>query len=97
VKRSLAKTSYKLGGWLSKVKTPTRTYALVSVEPFVTEPAGRRWSACGPSVWLIEKSMRLDEGHWNHWALVHDKCNPQPCVVCGGSICGQQPDLEWPQ
>lgn len=95
VKRALAKTTYKLGGWLSKVKTPTRTYALVSIDPFVTEPAGRRWSACGPSMWLLKKSMRLDWEHWDHWALVHDKCNPVPCLDCGGCSCDDQhPDAE---
>ncbi|HEY9418073.1 MAG TPA: hypothetical protein VIQ30_25215 [Pseudonocardia sp.] len=92
MKRALAKTSYKAAGWLSKVKTPTRTYALVSVDPFVTEPSGRMWLSCPPSMWLLKQSMRLDLEHWDHWALVHDSCDPVPCAVCGG--CGCEPDTE---
>jgi hypothetical protein len=94
VKRALAKAAYGVGGWLSKVKTPTMSRRLVTADPFVTDPDRRVWLPCGPSIWLTRKSMQLDWGHWDHWALIHDKCAPVPCAVCGGCSCDDESDTE---
>lgn len=92
MRRRLAKTLYWIGGKLSKIQTPRKTYRLVSTHPFVTEPAGRRWSSCQTSMRFLQWSMRLDWDHWGHWALQHNDCEPQPCPQCGGCFCPEEDD-----
>lgn len=86
-KRASAKALFRVAGLLSRIKTPRRTYTLVSTHPFVTEPSERRWLPCETSVRLIKLSMRLDWEHWDHWACVHDDCHGLPCPDCGGVNC----------
>jgi hypothetical protein len=93
-RRRVAKALYWASGKLSKIKTPTTTYRLVSVDPFVTEPAGRSWMPCKLSMRVLKWSMHLDWHHWDHWACLHEKCDPVPCAVCGGGVCGIDLDDE---
>jgi hypothetical protein len=83
-----AKAVYWLAGKLSRIQTPRRTYRIVSIDPFVSEPAGRHWMSCQTSMKLLRLSLHLDPVHWDHWALVHDHCEPTPCPDCGGCECG---------
>lgn len=87
-RRRLAKALFWASGKLSYIKTPSRTYELVSIDPFVTKMAGWCRIPCAPSRKLMTWSMHLDWYHWDHWACIHEKCDPVPCAMCGGWICG---------
>lgn len=92
----IAQKIYWVSGKLSKIKTPRRTYRVVSIDPeaknpddiMVTEPAEVRWMSCHTSMRLLELSAKIDPHHWDHWALVHDRCGPTPCAQCHGCNCG---------
>ncbi len=86
-KRRLSKALYWASGKLSKIKTPRTTYRLISVDPFITEPAGRHWGPCRAAITTMKWSARLDWEHWDHWSMVHKNCDPVPCAVCGGCVC----------
>jgi hypothetical protein len=91
-KTAVAKGVLRVSGWLTRVRTPQRTFRIVEFteDGFVTEPSGRVWLPCRTSIWLLKLSSRLDEEHWDHWALKHDECDGVPCMACGGRIC--EPD-----
>jgi hypothetical protein len=90
-RRSVAKALYVVGGYLSRVRTPRRTRRLVGYDQenhrLITEPGAWRWSPCRTSMRMLKLSMRLDWDHWDHWALQHRECNPEPCRECGGCKC----------
>lgn len=84
-RRRLAKALFRASGYLSRVKTPQRVYTVN--DALDATFAGWHWTSCRPSIWLLEKSMRLDWWHWDHWACVHDTCDPRHCAECGGQVC----------
>lgn len=90
-RRRAAKWLYKLSGHAAKIKTRTRTYRLTYINSETgemrTQPSGHAWVPNPFSMWLLKQSWRLDWDHWDHWALVHDKCEPIPCAVCNGCLC----------
>lgn len=90
-RRTRAKLAFRLGGYLSRIKTPQRCYELVHTDDgdFESRPVGRIWTSCVASVRLEKLSMRLDWDHWDHWALIHDDCDPTPCPECGGCVCDE--------
>lgn len=90
IKRILAKILHYVAGLLSRIKTYQRFYTLDSFDPPVFTLAGRHWSSCGLSTRLMGGAMRLDWDHWDHWACVHDQCNPSPCATCGGLKCADE-------
>lgn len=90
-KTRVAQRIFWLSGVTSKVKTPQHLWEIVSVEPWETRKLPRRWTSCRFSGWLLRRSLRLDPYHWDHWALQHTDCQPHPCAVCGGMVCG----IEW--
>lgn len=87
-RRRLAKALFWASGKLRWIKTPGRTYKVVSFDPFITEKADIHWLPWAPSRKLMTWSMHLDWHHWDHWACHHEKCDPVPCAVCGGWLCG---------
>lgn len=87
-KRDLAKALYWASGIVAKIKTRQTMYKMVSVDPFVTEVAGRHWQACRLSMKMLKWSCQLDMEHWDHWACRHDKCDATYCAMCGGWLCG---------
>lgn len=90
MRRRLAKIAFRASGWLSRIKTWQRTYEIVNDEfPFEFRALPRRWLPCGTANRLLKLSMTLDMKHWDHWALVHDRCGGIPCSECGGTICEQ--------
>lgn len=88
-RRRLAKALFRGSGWLGRIKTPQRVYKWNSDRDAGFEYAGRVWLGCRLHVRMLEKSMKLDPHCWDHWALVHDDCDPVPCVACGG--CSSEP------
>lgn len=93
MKRRLAKSLFWLGGQLSRIKTPRRTYQVVSYDPFKTERSEFRWLSTRWSTKCYTASMRLDWEHWDHWALVHSHCGADElCPVCGGLVCDPEPE-----
>ncbi len=88
-RRRLARWLFWLAGQLSRVKTPTYTYEVVSWGPPMETVRSESWSwhPCGWSMDVLRWSMRLDGVHWGHWALMHEDCDPVVCAVCGGLIC----------
>lgn len=89
-RRTRAKIAFRIGGYLSRIKTLQRTYTLVDTGgAFKFRPAGRVWTSCALSARLEKLSMQLDWDHWDHWALIHDECDPAPCPECGGGICDE--------
>lgn len=91
-RRTRAKLAHRLGGYLSRIKTWQRTYELVDRDEdgFDFRPVGRTWMSCAASVRLEELAMQLDWDHWDHWALIHDDCDPTPCPECGGCVCDER-------
>lgn len=88
INRGAAKTLFWAAGNLPRIKTPRRTYEIVSFDPFETERSkGYTWGPCQTSINMLKWSCQLDWDHWDHWALVHNECNPQPCTECGGCRC----------
>jgi hypothetical protein len=87
-KRSAAQALYWASGKVAKIKTRQTYYKLVSFDPFTTEVAGRHWVSCRLSMKMMKWSMKLDWEHWDHWACIHEHCDPAPCAVCGGWVCG---------
>jgi hypothetical protein len=88
----LAKRLYAIGGKLSRIKYPTRTYTLEwkDGEPdWTSQYAGRAWLPIHLSTKCLEWSLDLDPEHWDHWALVHESCENRPCPspCCDGEIC----------
>ncbi len=78
-RRNLSKTVYVAAGYLSRVKTPQRTYE--------TGHPRWVWMPCEVSNRLLAWSMDLDWDHWDHWALYHPRSAGPMCPVCGGFIC----------
>jgi hypothetical protein len=87
--RPLAKTLFRVAGWLSKVRTYQRYYTYEGEDPTpdAFKLAGRHWSSCTLSLIVLDLSMQLDWDHWDCWAVVHEGCDPMPCEVCGGCRC----------
>jgi hypothetical protein len=87
----LAKALYWLGGKLSYIKWPTKTYSLDfatdHTDQFLTQYVGRAWLPNRLSMKMLEWSLDCDVKHWDHWALVHDHCNGARCDACGGFVC----------
>lgn len=85
----LAKALYWVGGKLSYIKWPTRTYHLELTEgtDFLTRYAGRSWLPNPLSLKCLKWSEAVDPKHWDHWALLHETCDNVPCPDCGGEIC----------
>lgn len=100
----IAKKIFWASGKLSKIRTPQRTYAVLNVDPDATDPdkmmtlgpAKVSWLSCRLSMRLLKWSMRLDWKHWDHWALVHEHCDPVPCAQCNGCVCQWEDDDEDP-
>ena len=86
--RTLAKTVFWAACGLSHVRTPQKVRQVVSQDPLVTVPAGRKWVPCRMSFRLLNLSVLLDWEHWDHWARQHNGCNALLCPECGGGICG---------
>jgi hypothetical protein len=92
-RRALAKSVFFCAGWLTRVKTYQRYYSmdnlddLGSDEPLKFTLEGRHWASCEWSMSLLNFSMQLDWDHWDHWACMHEDCDPFPCTVCGGLAC----------
>lgn len=92
----LAKCVYTTSSFLGLIKTPRQTYemsnevAWMSGETDACEfsKAGWHWLPCQTSLKLLQWSMRLDEAHWDHWALVHQNCRGIYCIGCKGRVCG---------
>lgn len=91
--RRAAKAIYWLAGQASRIKTPHRMYTRNGPDQPTTF-AGWRWSACNPSMRLLDLSMQLDWEHWDHWACLHDECGRGPCPECGGIACPTAEDFE---
>lgn len=87
--RVLAKALFHLAGWLSRVKTYQRYYVLDPDNPGELKLGGWHWFCCALSTQLLGKSMQLDWDHWDHWACVHDECDPRPCPECDGQVCNE--------
>ena len=93
IRRWLARCAYWTAGLLTHVKTPQRSWLVVSTDPFRVEKSPEQhWSSCRLSIKVLKWSMRLDPDCWEHWALVHERCNPIPCPVCDGGICTADDD-----
>lgn len=84
----IAQAMYWLSGVTSKIKTPRHTYEIVSFDPLQTKRLPRSWQACGFSDLLLRGSVQVDPHHWDHWAVLHDRCGPARCWKCGGYMCG---------
>lgn len=88
--RLVAKSLYWLGIQVARVKTPQRTYRVVSWDPVrTTEAAGRRWLPNRWGIKLIMFSSQLDWDHWDHWTGSHADCGGEKCPECGGIICDE--------
>jgi hypothetical protein len=97
--RSLAKACFWLSMKLMHVKTWQRfyTYNPEDWEDAQTFLAAKpevnwRWSSCQLAWKLNGWSQQLDWDHWEHWACVHETCDPVRCGVCGGFICSDDID-----
>jgi hypothetical protein len=95
MRRWLAKALFYGGGYLSKIKVPTRTYLMewddVADEPTFTA-LERRWMSNSWALALVTRSERYDPQHWEHWALTHNEaqCTDfRRCQECGGAVCAQ--------
>lgn len=84
---ALARLALELFALAGRIKTPHRVYRMTTYG--TVRPNGWRWLPCGLSMWFLRASMRLDNAHWDHWALVHEHCNATACPDCGGGICGE--------
>jgi len=99
----VAKLIYGLGGLLSCIRTPQRTYewtydgdeneADVDEATWVVshhfEYVGVAMLPSRVGIRLIELANRVDEEHFNHWALEHlpnDHCEGGRCESCGGHV-----------
>lgn len=89
-KRALAKLLFTASGWLSRIKTWQRWYELDNSDPPRTVVGGRHWYDCNLSIKMMQKSLELDWDHWDHWACIHDWCDPHPCPECGGYRCDDE-------
>jgi len=90
-RRRLAKILYTISGWLTKIKTPQRVYKITfndASSGFTkTRVERRRWMPWPFAMKVLGWSMKLDWDHFDHWACVHEHCNPSPCAECGGLTC----------
>jgi hypothetical protein len=93
-RRRVAKRLFHLSTKLEWLKTPSRTYEW---NENLDEPG---WKFAGwtmlpqPAIHLMERSWNLDPGHWDHWAVDHDECEPAYCAVCGGCFCDDRKFLD---
>lgn len=86
--RPLAQALFQACGWAMKVRTYQRYYVVGATDdPTGLVHGGWHWSSCSLSTTVLELAMQLDWEHWDCWALVHDRCDPKPCDVCGGCRC----------
>lgn len=89
----LAKAAFWLAGPAGRVKTYQRYWTIefdkAAEYGFRMVPGGRHWHS-GLRSRLLRLSIHLDPAHWDHWALVHDRCSPDLCPTCGSCRC----DLE---
>lgn len=95
----IAKKVFWFGGLMTRIKTPQRVYQARLGEPETSKPitfgkAEIRWGSCRLSMRLLELSLRIDRHHWDHWALVHENCDPVPCAQCNGCVCQWDDDDE---
>lgn len=95
----LAKILYRLSGQLTRIKTYSQFYSLEMTDNLETgevdfhpESIGRRWSSWQFAYTVLSWSTKFDWDHWDHWALIHDKCDWTECSTCGGRICGPYED-----
>lgn len=93
--RLVAKSLYRLGGYLSRIKTYSRIYSLdFDGDDFTSSYIGRRWVGwdLGYKVGL-DWAPRWDRKHWDHWALDHSHCGGTYCTTCKGRECGPDGDF----
>lgn len=85
---AIAKFLYGLGGYLTRVKIPTRMYEWDSE---TNEFSRLPWRWFGWSLGYkigLGWSPEWDYKHWDHWALDHKGCRPSYCLGCKGYVCG---------
>lgn len=102
----LAKGAYWLAGQLSRIKTSQMTWEWVNPEEVFATPddeplpefdmreAGKMKLPHPWGLKLLSLSQRLDEKHWDHWALEHSLCEGTVCASCKGHVDPEQVD-EW--